>query len=232
MKAALHGAAGLLFLAGSAAAQVPAAPVAGPTMAGPTMLHLSATGSVQATPDLLVADLVAQATATTPAAAQRRVNAMIAAGLQTARTVAGIDVQAIGYTVGPADEKNTSWTAQQTLELRGGDGPGLLDLVGRLQATGLAAGSIDWQLSPAARRRAEADATADALRQLQSRSGAAATTLGLKPGRITDVRLDDSGMPFQPRPMMMRAAVMEAPQASQGTQAVTATASADVELHP
>jgi hypothetical protein len=51
------------------------------------------------------------------------------------------------------------WTAQQTLELRGSEGPALLDLAGKLQQQGFVAGSLDWQVSPALRRKAHDEAT-------------------------------------------------------------------------
>ena len=119
-----------------------------------TTLHLSATGSVQVSPDLLVADLVSQVTAPTAATAQRRVNEMMAAGMKAARGVPKVEARAIGYSVSPNDDKRPTWTAQQTLELRGSDGPTLLDLAGTLQQQGFAAASREWQLSPALRRQA------------------------------------------------------------------------------
>ena len=50
-----------------------------------TLLHLSATSSVQASPDELIADLVAQSTSFSAAEAQRRVNAMMAEGMRSAQ---------------------------------------------------------------------------------------------------------------------------------------------------
>ena len=114
---------------------------------GETLLHLSVDGSVRVAPDQLVAELLAQATSASAAEAQRRVNALIGQGMQAAHAVAGIEARAVGYQVSPADEKRTQWTAQQTLEVRGGDGPALLDLANRLQQLGFVTASLDWQLS-------------------------------------------------------------------------------------
>lgn len=50
-----------------------------------TLLHLSATGPAQAPPDQLVTTLVAQATSSSGATAQQRVNGLIADGLKAAR---------------------------------------------------------------------------------------------------------------------------------------------------
>ena len=175
-----------------AAAQPAATP---PTVE--TMLHLSATGSALTSPDQLVADLVAQVTSPSAAVAQRHVNGMIGDGLKAAQAVAGVDARAIGYSVSPNDDKRVSWTAQQTLELRGSDGPALLDLAGKLQEQGFAAASLDWQLSPALRRKAYDEATTTALKELQARAASAAATLGLHVDHLQDVRLDAPD--FQPR---------------------------------
>jgi uncharacterized protein YggE len=196
------------------------------------VVHLSAAGSVQTPPDLLVADLVAQATLPSAAAAQRRVNALMADGMGAAHDMPGIDARAIGYSVGLTDDKRTAWTAQQTLELRGTDGPGLLDLAGKLQARGLVMASLDWQLSPALRRKAHDEATTEALKELMARVKAAAATLGLQVDHVQDVRLD--GPNDQPRPPfpMMAAGAMPAPQATAAPEEVTAEVSADYVLKP
>jgi uncharacterized protein YggE len=201
---------------------------------GTTMLHLSVSASVPASPDLLVASLVAQNTAPSAAAAQRAVNALIAQGMQAAHGVAGVEARAVGYAVGPSDEKHTAWVAQQTLELRGSDGQAVLDLTGKLQERGLAAAALDWQLSPATFRRAHDAATAAALKEMQARAAAAAATLGLHVDHATDVRLDSPL--YQPRPafaLMARTAGAAAPpQATAAPEDVTASVSADVLLRP
>ena len=201
--------------------------------AGETLLRLSVTESAQAAPDQLVADLVAQDTAPSAADAQRRVNALIAQGLQAARAASGIDARAIGYQVSPADEHRTTWLAQQTLELRGADGPALLDLANRLQQQGFVTASLDWQLSPALRRKTHAEAITAALRSLQEQAASAAATLGLHVDHLKDVQL--LPLDFRPiRPMMARAARAStpAPQATAAPEDVTAQVSGEVVLRP
>ena len=214
-------------LLGTAAAQ----PASEPS-ATETVLHLSATGSVLTSPGQLVADLVAEATSPSTAIAQRRVNALIGNGLAATRAVAGVDARAIGYSVFPDDDKHVSWTAQQTLELHGSDGPALLDLAGRLQQEGLAAASLDWQLSPALHRQTHEEATTAALKDLQARAASAAATLGLKVDHLRDVTLDTPE--FQPRRpfgmMAMAARAAPLPQATAALEDVTADVSADVAL--
>ena len=199
-----------------------------------TLLHLSVSSSVQASPNQLVADLVAQSTSSSVAEAQRSVNTLMAEGMRAARSVSRVDVRAIGYTVNPADDKHTSWVAQQTLELRGMDGAALLDLTSGLQAKGFVAASLDWQLSSGLRRKAHDEAMTAALKELQMRAAAAAATLGLHIDHLQDVRLNDPV--FQPRrPLAMSAVAVRAappPQATATPEEVTAEVSADVMLRP
>ncbi len=219
-----------VVVAGGLALGFAAAPVQAQTTTPTTLLHLSATGSVSAAPDVLVAYLASQSTAPTAAAAQRRVNAMVAEATKTAAGVAGMDAKAVGYAVNPADERRSAWTAQQTLDLRSADGPALLDLVGILQAHGLVTASLDWQLSAAKRQQAHDAATVAALKALQARAAAAASALGLQVDHLQEVRLDDSGI--GPRPLMraMAASPAAAPQATAAAEDVTAAVSADVVL--
>jgi uncharacterized protein len=198
-----------------------------------TVLHLSSSWSMQVTPDELTAELVAQNTSPSPAEAQRHVNALMADGMKTASGVVGVEAQAIGYAVMPADDKRTNWTAQQTLTLKGSDGPAVLGLTNQLQAMGFVTASLDWRLSPALRRKAHDEATTDALKDLQHRAASVATTLGLHVDHLQEVRLDGPvGQPFAP--MRMRAAVTSSPppQASAAAEAVVAEVQADVVLRP
>lgn len=200
-----------------------------------TTLHLSATGSVQVSPDQLVAKLVAQATSPAAATAQRRVNEMVAAGMKKARGVTGVETRAIGYSVSPTADKRPIWTAQQTLELRGSDGPTLLDLAWMLQQQDLVAASVEWQLPPAVRRKAHDEATTAALKELQERAASAAEALSLHVRFMRDVRLDEPDFvthrPF--RAMGFAARAMAAPpQATATPEDVTAQTGADVVLRP
>ncbi len=201
--------------------------------AAETLLHLSADGSVQAAPDQLVADLVAQSTSPAASDAQRRVNALVAQGMQSARAVSGIDARAVGYQVSPADEKRTQWLAQQTLELRGSDGPALLDLANRLQQLGFVTASLDWRLSPTLRRKACAEATTAALKALREQAASAAATLGLHVDHLKDVQLQQP-MAGMLRPVMSMAARVggPAPQATAAPEEVAAQVSAEVVLRP
>ena len=94
--------------------------------------------------------------------------------------------------------------------------------------------SLDWQLSPALRRKAHDEATIAALNELMARVKSAASTLGLQVDHVQQVTLDRPS--YQPRPpfpaMAMAARAMPAPQATAAPEAVTADVSADYVLKP
>lgn len=208
-----------------------AAPPEAPLPPGATLLHLSATGTVQETPDLLVAQLAAEATSADPVAAQKQVNRLIAAATSLTAKVTGVVPHLAGYSVEHSGEKQQLWTARQTLRLQAMDATALLELVGRLQGSGLVIGDLAWTLSPARMEEAERLATDKALKALQANSVAAARSLGLKVGTIRDVSLSDNSN--GPRPMMrMKAMAMASPEATQDAQDVSRDASAEIELDP
>lgn len=206
-----------------------------PAAAAPTLLSLSETASVSVPPDELTAELRATAEAPSAARAQAQVNAAMAAALAAARAVPGITVATAGYATWqrpPGSPGGGAWQASQGLTLKGHDATALLQLVGRLQQRGLAAGSLAWELSAPARKIAQDRAMEEALRALRGRAEAAARVLGLRFGAFHRVQL---GAPPQimPRPLFA-AAAMAAPPPSVVAEdiAVSATVSADVTLLP
>ncbi len=211
--------------AAPAAAAAPPAPV--------TLLHLSATGTVQAVPDLLVAHMTGEAQAAAPADAQRQLDRRMDAAARVAAGSTTVSYRLEGYATDhdpdPAHAA-TGWTARQTLQLQSADGEALLDLLGRLQAAGLALDDLDWTLSPSRLETAQAAATDLALRALRRRADAAARSLGLKPGTMRNVTLEPDAE--GPRPLVRAMAMRAAPQATQTVQAVSQFASAEIELHP
>ena len=194
-----------------------------------TLLHLSATGAVPATPDELAGDLEAQATSTSTAEAQRRLNTQMAEALRIAQSVPGLDARASGYMVAPTDDKRTTWTARQVLELRSTDGDKLRQTMEQLQEKGLIATSLSWQLSVQRQREAHDKATLSALKLMRARAEVAAEALGLHVDHLQDVRLNDRL--FQPR-VAFAAAQGAPPQATRAPEEVAAEVSADVVLVP
>lgn len=220
---------GCLLLAGNPAPGR-AAPTDGDTpLANVTLLHLSATGTMRETPDLLVALLTGESSSGNPSTAQQRVNRLMQDAGAEAAKLPSVHWQLDGYGVDRSSDRSPVWTARQTLRLEGADAGTLLDLVSRLQAGGLVIGELSWTLSPQHLAAARVLASDQALKALRSRAEAAAGSLGLRVGTIRDVTLDGSE-PIRPM-MRMMAATMAAPQATQDAQDVREDASATIELH-
>ena len=178
-----------------------------------TVLSLTVTAQVSVPPDVLTADLRASAAAASAAAAQTAVNRAAAAAVADAHAVPGVSVSNAGYAtwqVPPGSPAAGRWQANQTLALKSADAPALLRLVGRLQDRGLALGGLNWQLSPAARKKAEAKALQRALARLRTRADTAAELLGLRFVRFRSVQLGPQPHPF-PRPMALGAAMAATP---------------------
>lgn len=206
-----------------------------PAQAAETFLRLSETAHVAARPDELVAILRADGSAATAAAAQGRVNAAIARALDEAKAVPGMVASTGVYNVWQRPPPNLQWQAQQTVQLKGNDGAAMLALVGGLQASGLAVDRLGWQVSAAAGRKIQSEATKLALSALRGRAEEAAAILGLRFVGFREVRLDSQ------RPMVM---AMPAPRALTAAQDVampraeaaevdiTATVEADAVLAP
>lgn len=217
------------LLVGSPISAQAAAPDGNTQPSDITLLHLSATGTMRETPDLLVALLVAESSSGNPSTAQQRVNRLMQnAGIEATK-LPSIHWRLDGYGVDRSGDRTPVWTARQTLRLEGADAGTLLDLISRLQASGLVINELSWTLSPQHLAAARAQASDQALKALRTRAEAAAGSLGLRVGTIRDVTLGE-GEPIRPM-MRMMAATMSAPQATQDAQDVNEDASATIELH-
>jgi uncharacterized protein YggE len=194
-------------------------------------MHISASATAKVSPDKLVADLIALATAPYAVLAQRKVNTLMAVAAEDAKGASGLEASFQDYSVQFIDDRPAHWVAQQTLELRGANAETLLDLVGRLQAMGLAIGSLDWQVSDGRDAETLRQATIVALKTLRSEADEAAAALGLVVDHIDSLDIGE-GPPVLPmvRPAFAMAATMPAPQSTADSQDVTATVSADVVL--
>lgn len=205
-----------------------------------TVLHLSESATMAAHPDELDASLREEASASTAAEAQRRVNTTMAAAVAAAKATPGITVAAGGYFVwhlGPTAQDHTErWQASQTLSLTSHDGAALLGLVGNLQQKGLAVSQLGWRLSDAAAQTAQHEATAKAVALLRGRAEEIAGLLGLKFDSFSEVRLNSA----RPMPIVLqRAGMVMAPSAAPppptveaADVTVTATVDADAVLLP
>jgi predicted secreted protein len=178
-----------------------------------TLLNLSETRSVSVRPDQITATLRAEATAGTAAGVQQQVNAMMTAAVARARQTQGVVVTTGGYNVWrstpPAQSvpphRAASWQASQTLELRGGDGAAMLELVDALQQSGLATAGLAWGLAPETVRLARRQATELAVKALRGRAEDVAALLGMRFVAFKEVRLDGDRSTPMPRVMALSA---------------------------
>ncbi|MBV8092127.1 MAG: SIMPL domain-containing protein [Acetobacteraceae bacterium] len=204
-----------------------------PSLAGHPLLHLSAVGTSKAEPDELIAGLAATGLSSSPAEAQRQVNARIRKATEVAARASGVELAVQGYSVAMTEDRPVRWMAQQTLELRAerADGEALLALVGQLQEAGLVVGQLGWQLSRQNQQHAIEAADVAALEALRSRASIAAQAMGLEVDRFQDVRLDQGTQPL-PAVAFGRQASSPAipPQSSPQAQEISAIAHADIVL--
>jgi predicted secreted protein len=232
------------LLAGFPALAQPAAPApdaaASPGAASPvatsalpeTVLHLSETAQVLRAPDEVRAGLRVEARGASAAAVQAQVNRAMQAALARAAQVPAIRPGTGGYWTQRDDEKR-NWVAVQTMTLQGTDAAALLELVGTLQAQGLALGDLNWSLSKAVEQAARQEAGRLAIEALRQRAAAVAQQLGLRVIGIRNLRLDTPEVPM-PRMMAMRAqaAAPQAPSSVPEDVVVNSTAAAEVILRP
>jgi uncharacterized protein YggE len=228
--------AGAVLLLGRAACAQVATPPPAPAGLGPSIMHLSAQATIKVAPDDLVACLAAIAIAPTAAAAQRRVTEMMANARTTAAGTPGARTIFRGYAVFYSEEKPPHWTAQQTLEVRGGDGEVALDLVGRLQALGLALEGLGWEVSPERAEQTRQDATLKALVILRKQATEGARVLGMEVDRFQSVSLNDAPPGVTPMARAEAAGVaavmapMPPPNATAVSQDMIVSVSAEVVL--
>uniref|UniRef100_UPI001F1CB0FF SIMPL domain-containing protein n=1 Tax=Falsiroseomonas oryziterrae TaxID=2911368 RepID=UPI001F1CB0FF len=113
----------------------------------------------------------------------------VTAAVARAQAVPGVRVSTGGYWTGRVDD-NRAWQSAQQVTLRGGDGAALLELVGALQAQGLATSALHWQLTRETQRTAREEASRLALDALRRRAQAVAEQLGLQLVGLKEVRID------------------------------------------
>ncbi len=205
--------------------------LAGPARAQ-TILNLSATGQQIAAPDEMTASLQVQAAAPRASAAQTDVNQAMQQALTLARAVDGVTATTSGYNVSndtqsPPPQFQASQDLQLLIAAPDGKPPQrFLDLLGTLQDKGLLLNNLDGTLSPAAMRRAQQSAIADAIAQLQDQAAIIAAQLHEKIGTIKSMDVNINA-PVGPRMMMLAKA---APQSAPDKITVDANVSAVIAL--
>ncbi len=217
-------------------AALAAAAVAAPTPApAETVLHLSETAERKVVRDWLRAELRVEENGADPLALQAAVNRRMAAALDRARQVQGIEVETGNYAVDEERPANGAarWQASQSLVLKSRAADALLKLAGTLQSDGLLISSLAYEVSPEALRGAEQDLTAQALAGLSQRAAAIAERLHLAVERYRDLRVGNAETGAGPMPRFAATAMAMAPPVAQpGEAMVRVTVSADILLGP
>ncbi len=199
-----------------------------------TTIDLAAEASRPAANDRARATVFAEVTGTAPGDAAKRVNALVADAIATAKGYPQVKAQTAGTHTYPVHAKGgriESWRIRSEIALESGDMAALSELVGKLQTT-LGVSGIALFPSPETRQKADREATLDAIAAFRARAQLAADALG-KPYRIKHLSLGSHGQ--RPPMPILRAAPMAAMEAAPmpmeaGESQVTASVSGQIEL--
>lgn len=174
-----------------------------------TTVDLSAEASRPAPNDLARATLFAEASGSAPAEAARRVNALMSEAIATTKGQSKVKVQTTGTHTYPIYAKGgriESWRMRSEMVLESPDTSALSELVGKLQTT-LGVSGVSLSPSPETRKKAESEATLEAIAAFRANAKLVADTFG-KPYRIKHLSVGSQG--FQPPMPKYRAAPMAA----------------------
>ena len=211
-----------------------AALLATPAFAAGTLVELSSEASRPAANDLVRSTVSAEATGATPGELSRQVNTLIADALKTAKAYPSVKTQSGGTSTYPIYSKGgkiESWRMRSELALESGDTAALSELLGKLQ-TSLGVSNLALQPSPETRKKAEDEATLDAITAFKARAKVIAEALG-KSYQIKQLSVSTNGRTVQPmfraaaKAMMADAAPMPM---ETGESQVSATVSGQIEL--
>jgi predicted secreted protein len=210
-----------------------AALAADPAKTQGTLVDLAAEASRSAPNDLARATAFFEANDANPGELAKRVNSAIAAALQAARGYATVKTRSGNTWTNPnygKDGRITGWRMRSELLIESRDIAALSELIGKLQAT-LGVGQITLQPTPETRRKAEDDATLDAIAAFQAKAKLVADALN-KPYRIRQISIGAAGRPpvFPiARTMAVQAEAAPAPIEA-GESMVTVSVSGQIEL--
>lgn len=174
-----------------------------------TSIELAADASRRAVNDLARATVFAEATGATPSELAKRVNGLVAEALKTARAYSSVRTQTGATHTDPLYAKGgkiDGWRMRSELTLESPDTAALSELLGKLQAS-MGVANLSMLPAPDTRKKAEDEATIDAIAAFKARAKVIADALG-KPYRIRHLAINSSGR--QPPLPMLRAAVMAA----------------------
>lgn len=165
--------------------------------------------------DLGRASAYAELTAADPGDVARKIKNVIADGLALAKSQPGVTVKSGGTHTWPVYGKSgrqiEGWRMRSEIQLESRDAAALSAAVGKLQAT-LAVGSINFSPAPETRRKAEDEATLEAIEAFRRKADGIAATMK-KPYRIRQMSVNAGGHFPQPFPAV-RGAIMMAAEAA------------------
>jgi len=188
--------------------------------------------------DLGRANAYVELTGSDPAEVARKVKAIIAEGLATAKAQPGITVKSGSTHTYPIYSKTgriiENWRMRSELLLESRDAASLSTAVGKLQGGQLAIGGINFLPAPDTRRKAEDDATIEAIEAFNAKAARIAATLK-KPYKIRQLSVNAGGHYPQPYPFARGAAMMASAEAAPmpteaGESNVTVNVSGQIEL--
>jgi predicted secreted protein len=198
------------------------------------VLHLTQTAERSVARDLLRVELRAEETGADPLTVQLAINRRMAAAVDRAHQVQGVQIETGSYGVGEErpEKAPARWRGSQSLILTGKAADVILKLAGQLQSDGLVMSSLNYEASPETVRGAEEDLTAEALAALDRRAAWIAARAHLSVVRYRDLKVGNAET--GPRPMPRFAAAMAAapPVAEPGEAIVRVTIQAELVLGP
>ena len=202
-----------------------------------TVLHISQTAERSVVRDLLRIDLRVEETGPDALTVQTAINRRMAAALDRAHQVQGVQVETGSYSVGEERPQTgpSHWRGTQSLILRSKAADAALKLAGALQSSGLLMSSMAYETSPETVRGAEEDLTAEALAALDRRAASIAEHMHLAVLGYRDLHVGNAGTEGRPVPRFAAAAMAAVPVAEAGEATVRVTIDAELVLgvpHP
>ena len=234
----------MLCVAICAAAATATLPVRAAEDPSPMMnvVELSGKGAVQVQQDMLRMVLETTRDGSDAAAVQSTLKQALDQALQVARPQAApgrLDVRTGAFSLYPlrdAKGRITGWQGRAQLILEGTDIARISSLSGRIHS--MTVSDIGFDLSPAARRKAESQAQEEAIADFRARASTIAHSFGFQAYTVREVavRADNGGLP---RPYMARMAVASTRAVDDatpmpvepGATTVQVTASGAVRMH-
>jgi len=197
-----------------------------------TVLHLSQTAERSVLRDLLRIDLRVEEMGPDALTVQTAINRRMAAALDRAYQVQGVQVETGSYSVGEERPQTgpSHWRGTQSLILRSKAADAALKLAGALQSSDLLMSSMAYETSPETVRGAEEDLTAEALAALDRRAASIAEHMQLAVLGYRDLHVGNAGTEGRPMPRFAAAAMAAAPVAEPGEATIRLTIEAELLL--